>query len=167
MENIIKGLTRLLFPRENNTHLNTRKEKRVKMTLLHVMAMNNVDKGSIRPLQYGVLRLKRGVQGYGESLFRAKYWPGSLFSLKNAQILCLEEAKTRHHFDILFMDNAPWDDKVMVRCPRCNDFWPWQERLQNDLWQEPGRMCQECQKEVSSSNGVFHTCGQRKRLLFN
>ena len=144
MENIIKELIRLFVPQENRAHLRTGKEKRGKMTLLHVMAMNNVDKGSIRPLAYGVIGLKRGVQGDGESLFRAKYWPGSLFSLKNAQILCLEAAKTRHHFDILFMDNAPWGDKVMVRCPRCNDLWPWQERLQNDLWQESGRMCSRC-----------------------
>jgi len=158
MEHILKELIRLFFPQVDKAHLNAAKEKRGKMTLLHVMALHNVNKASIRPVGFGVMGLKKGSAGYGDTLFRAKYRPGSLISLKNAQSLCREAARA-YAFDILFFDNASWDDKVMVLCPRCNDYWPWQESLENDLRQVSGRLCSECQEKVcgikQSSHGWF------------
>ena len=161
MEHILKELIRLFFPQVDKAHLNAAKEKRGKMTLLHVMALNNVNKASIRPVGYGVMGLKKGSTGYGNTLFRAKYRPGSLFSLKNAQILCREAART-YRFDILFIDNAPWGDKVNVLCPRCNDYWAWQETLDSDLRQESGRLCSDCREELSLSNRVPLGRGQAK-----
>jgi len=161
MEHILKELIRLFFPQEDKGHLKAVRQKRGKMTVFHVMALNNVNKASIRPVAYGVMGLKKGSTGYGNTLFRAKYRPGSLFSMKNARILCREAART-YRFDILFFDNAPWVDKVNVLCPRCNDYWAWQETLENDLRQESGRLCSECQEELSLTNRVSFGRGQAK-----
>ena len=61
-----------------------------------------------------------------------------------------------YRFDILFFDNAPWVDKVNVLCPRCNDYWAWQETLENDLRQESGRLCSECQEKVCGIKQSSH-----------
>ena len=145
MERIIKLLISLLFPQ---WHPKAEK-KRGKMTLFHVMALNNINKGSIRPLSYGVMGLRKGVSGYGGSLFKAKYRPGSLFSIKNARILCREEARTNSHFEVLFIDNSPYPDKVLVLCPVCDDYWAWEETIENDLSQEAGRLCPECLSKLN------------------
>ena len=161
MERIIKQLRQLFFPQCDEGDAKAEGKRRGKMTLVHVMALNNVNKASIRPVAYGVMGLKKGSTGYGNTLFWAKYRPGSLFSLKNAQILCREAART-YRFDILFIDNAPWGDKVNVLCPRCNDYWAWQETLDSDLRQESGRLCSDCREELSLSNRVPLGRGQAK-----
>ena len=106
MERIIKQLRQLFFPQCDEGYAKAEGKRRGKMTLVHVMALNNVNKASIRPVAYGVMGLKKGSTGYGNTLFWAKYRPGSLFSLKNARILCREAARTCR-FEILFFDNAP------------------------------------------------------------
>jgi len=161
MESILEALSRLIFPFKDKAYSKAGGKKRGKMTLFHVMALNNVTKGCIRPLAYGVMGLKKGATGYGSNLFRAKHRPG-LFFMKNAQILCREAARERYRFDILFIDRAPWADEVNVLCPRCNDYWTWQDTLENDLRQESGRLCPDCQKEIFLPNQVSLGRGQAK-----
>lgn len=162
MERILEALLGLLSPLKDKGYSKAGGKKRGKMTLLHVMALNNVSKACIRPVEYGVMGLRKGSTGYGDVLFQANYRPGSLFSLKNAQILCRETAKEHYRFDILFVDHAPWADEVNVLCPRCNGYWTWNETLENDLRQESGRLCSECQKEISLLNQVSLGRGQAK-----
>jgi|GEM_PF-6994990 len=148
MEYILKELMKLFFPYKGQEPLHAVRARRGRMTLLHVMALNNVNKACVRPVAYGVMGLKKGASGYGDTLFQAKYRPGRFFSMNNARILCRETAR-ECHFDILFLDSAPWVDKVMVLCPRCKNYWIWEETLENDLRQESGRVCSDCRETPS------------------
>ena len=152
MERVLKLLMSLLFPR---WHPKAEKQ-RGKMTLFHVMALNNVSKASIRPVGRGVMGLKKGASGYGNILYQANYNPGSLFSIKKAHLLCEEEARTRYHFEVLFFDNGGWAHRVSVACPRCNDYWTWKEALENDLSQEAGRLCPECLSKLHQTDRTSH-----------
>ena len=164
MERILKELIRLFFPLEDEGHSKAVREKRGKMTLFHVMALNNVNKASVRPVAYGVMGLKKGASGYGETLFQAKYRPGRFFSMNNARILCRETAR-ESHFEILFLDSAPWVDKVIVLCPRCQDYWTWEETLENDLRQESGRVCLDCREASSKRPWFLQSLKEKETVL--
>lgn len=151
MGRIFKALAGVLFPQEEEEALRMGRKRRGKMTLFHVMALNNVAKASIRTLGYGVMGLKKGVRGYGNTLFQAKFRPG-LFFMKNAQMLCREAARGLH-FDILFIEPVKGADQVNVLCPQCNEYWTWQDTLENDLAQESGRLCAECRASSFDRNG--------------
>jgi endogenous inhibitor of DNA gyrase (YacG/DUF329 family) len=113
------------------------------------MAMNHVTRASIRTLRDGVMGLRKGVTGYGATLFQARFRPG-LFYMKNAQMLCREAAREQH-FEILFIESMRGADQVHVLCPRCGEYWTWAENLENDLRQESGRLCPDCAKGSSSA----------------
>jgi hypothetical protein len=114
------------------------------MTLLQVQSLNHLGIGNIRPVEFNVLSLRRGIRGYGRSLFKAYFHPWRLRSILNAQRLCLEAARTRFGFDLLFVERGPEQDRVHVRCPACHAYWPWHEGLPNDLRTATGRRCPRC-----------------------
>jgi hypothetical protein len=114
------------------------------MTLLQVQSLNHLGMGNIRPAAFNVLSLRRGIRGYGHSLFKAYFHPWRLRSILSAQRLCLEAARTRFGFDLLFVERGPEQDQLHVRCPDCHAYWPWREGLPNDLRTAAGRRCPRC-----------------------
>jgi hypothetical protein len=114
------------------------------MTLLQVQSLHHLGLGNIRPIEFNVLGLRRGIRGCGRSLFKVYFHPWRLRSILNAQRLCLEAARTRFDFDILFVQSEPDHDRVHVRCPACHAYWSWREGLPNDLRTAEGRRCAGC-----------------------
>ena len=114
------------------------------MTLLQIQSLNHLGMGNIRTLQTNILGLRRGIRGYGRSLFKVHFHPWRMRSILNAQRLCLEVARTRFGFDLLFVERGPDQDIVHVRCPVCHAYWPWRQGLPNDLRTTAGRRCPHC-----------------------
>ena len=114
------------------------------MTLLQIQSINNLGMGNIRSVQTNILSLRRGIRGYGRSLFKVHFHPWRMRSILNARRLCMEVARARFSFDLLFIERGPNQDIVQVRCPACNTYWPWQEGLPNDLRTNAGRHCPRC-----------------------
>ena len=115
-------------------------------TLVQLKCLRGVNKGSIRTETLGTLALCEGTDGFGQPLHRVRYNPIHLKSWRNARLICQEIARMRYHFDLLFMDNHPDDDRVHVLCPHCQTYWTWHETIPNDLKRVSGRICRTCRR---------------------
>ena len=114
------------------------------MTLLQVQSLNHLMMGNIRTVRNNVLGLRRGIQGYGRNLFKVHFHPWHMRSIVTARRMCLEVARTRYRFDLLFVERGPDQDIVNVLCPVCQAYWPWHEHLPNNLRATAGRLCPVC-----------------------
>ncbi len=114
------------------------------MTLLQIQSLNDLGMGNVRTVKANILSLRRGVRGYGRSLFKVHFHPWRMRSILMAQRLCLEVASNRFGFDLLFVERSVDHDLVHVRCPACHAYWPWREGLPNDLRTAAGRCCAHC-----------------------
>jgi len=129
---------------EDSGHWATESRPPRGMTLLQVQSLSNLRMGTIRPVRANILALRRGVEGYGRSLYKVYFHPWRLRSILNAHHICEEVARTEYRFDLLFVSHTPAGKRVEVLCPMCHRYWTWTEGAPNNLRTPNGRRCPSC-----------------------
>lgn len=115
------------------------------LTLIQLKALNQLRKGWVQPLETGVMTLlPAGKTAPEDGLFRARFRPGGPKSVNIARCLCLEVARQRYRFDLLFVKAPPFQESVAVLCPHCRQYWTWHESSPNNLLKRSGRLCTAC-----------------------